>query len=177
MGVDVRRLVGSVAAATVVGAAATQALPMPAHAAGGPVRDPDAPESSARDNGLDENTTLETCVANYGGEKVSATGFFGSIANDGTLNRAKAGHRTELEYRIEDTDNDCVVSDTSVPVASSNEVSCADTTVVLGPAGSFTTPRYEAKEKHFKQYWIAPKGKNRCYSVVVSGLATLFRSK
>ena len=159
----------SVASATVFNSGAHAAVPSGS--------DPDAPNLSSRDNGLDEHTTLETCTANYGGEKVSAVGFCGSIANDGSLNRVKAGHRTELEYRIEDTDNNCVVFDTSVPAASSNEVSCADTAVVLGPAGSFTTPKFERGEKHFKQYWNAPKGKNRCYSVVVSGLQAFFRTR
>lgn len=166
--------IGLVAAASVV---TSTAVASGAHAVGPASADADAPTSAGRSNGLDETTTLETCTANFGGDKVTAVGFFDSIANDGSLNRAKSGKRHELEYRIEDTENDCVVFDPSVPAASSDEVSCADTSVVIGPAGSFTAPKYEEKEKHFKQYWIAPKGKNRCYAVRVNNLTAFFRTK
>lgn len=159
-----------------VSAAVVQVAPQIAHAADGSAGDPDAPTGSDSRNGLDEYTTLETCTANFGGQKVSV-GFFDSIANDGSLNPARAGRRVELEYRLEDSDNGCVIFDPSVPAASSSEVNCADTSQDLGPAGSFTTPRYEAREKHFKQFWVAPKGKNRCYRVSVNSLTAYFRTR
>ena len=166
--------IGLVAAASV---AASTVVAGSAHAVGSSSSDADEPTSAGPSNGLDEHTTLETCTANFGGVKVAAVGFFDSIANDGSLNHAKSGKRQELEYRLEDTDNDCVMFDPSVPAMSSDEVSCADTSVVIGPAGSFTAPKYEAKEKHFKQYWIAPKGKHRCYAVHVNSLTAFFRTK
>lgn len=138
---------------------------------------PDAEGTAVLRERIDERTTLETCTANYGGEKVSAFGFFGSTASDGSLNRAKSGHKQRLEYRLVDRNNDCVIFDPVVPVADAQQVDCTDTTQVIGPGGSFSAPRYERKARQFRQYWFAPKGKDRCYRVSVSGLIAFFRTK
>jgi hypothetical protein len=161
-----------------VAVAGSQIMPTGAHATdtGATQTDDNALNVAGRSNGLDETTTLETCSANFGGEK-RTVGFFHSIEADGSLNRAKSGKRQRLEYRVEDVDNSCVISDPEEVFYTASEVSCTDTAVVIGSGGSFTAPKYEAKKKHFKQYWIAPKGKNRCYAVHVNSLRAFFRTK
>ena len=131
--------------------------------------------ASARSN-PDRRTTLETCSANFGGEK-RTVGFFHSIESDGSTNRAKPGKRQRLEYRVEDLDNSCVISDPAEAFDMAIEVSCADPSEPIGPGGTLTTPTYDPKQKLFRQYWVAPEGKNRCYSVSVNSLTAFFRTK
>ena len=163
----------SIATVTVAG---SQIMPTGAHATDTVPGEPDAMDSASSRSHRDEKTTLETCSANFGGEK-RTVGFFHSIETDGSLNRAKAGHRQRLEYRVEDVDNSCVISESARVAASSLEVSCADTSVVIGPVGGLTVPTYRPKQKYFRQYWVVPEGKNRCYSVSVNGLRAFFRTK
>lgn len=163
----------SIATVTVAG---SQIVPTGAHATDTVPSERDATDSASAQSTRDEKTTLETCSANFGGEK-RTVGFFHSIETDGTLNRAKAGHRQRLEYRVEDLDNSCVISDPDEVGASSSEVSCADTSVVIGPVGGLTVPTYRPKQKYFRQYFLVPEGKNRCYSVSVNSLTAFFRTK
>ena len=159
-----------------VAVAGSQIMPTGAHATDTQPSEPDAPDSASPRLHRDDKTTLETCSANFGGEK-RTVGFFHSIGTDGSLNRAKAGHRQRLEYRVEDVDNSCVISDSGEVFDTAAEVSCADPSVSMGPGGTFTTPRYDRKKKLFRQYWVAPEGKNRCYSVSVNSLTAFFRTK
>ncbi len=163
----------SIATVTVAG---SQIMPTGAHATDTVPSEPDSTDSASARPHLDKRTTLETCSANFGGAK-RTVGFFHSIESDGSLNRAKSGKRQRLEYRVEDVDNSCVISEPARVGASSLEVSCADTSVVIGPVGGLTVPTYRPKQKYFRQYWVVPEGKNRCYSVSVNGLRAFFRTK
>lgn len=165
---------GVIAAASVV---VSQFAPAMALAGASSADGSPAPRSSSDDHD-DDDTTLETCVGYFGGRKVPV-GFFDDVSTDsGVFNRIRSGGRRELEYRIEDLDQNCVIGDPTVVITSSNEVSCSNPAEVLRTdVGTFSAPEYDDDDRHFEQYWTAPRGKNRCYVVVVNSLTALFRTR
>jgi len=169
------RLVRSAALAS---AAAVGLVPIAASAA-------DAAPADAKPKAPSEKTKLPICAPatdtlaspQFYGTKVTV-GFFDGVKSDGRVNKVKAGTEKELEFRVEDSTNECVIDDTSIPWSSSTEVSCDDLTPLADVVyGVFTSVTFDAREKHFEAVWLVPEGKNRCFTVTTGGISAQFRTR
>ena len=169
------RLVRSAALAS---AAAVGLVPLAASAA-------DAAPADRKAKAPSEKTSLPVCAPDarslatpqFYGTKVTV-GFFDGVKSDGRVNKVKAGAEKELEFRVEDSTNECVIDDTSIPWSSSTEVSCDDLTPLADVVyGAFTSVTFDARKKHFEAVWFVPEGKNRCFTVTTGGISALFRTR
>lgn len=128
-------------------------------------------------SGLDEHTTLETCSADFGGTKVTV-GYFDSVRVAPVFNSARAGRPVEFEFRVEDSTNNCVMSEPDNGVSIIWEVACSDPGTTIGSPDLLAAPTYDPEEKHFEQRWTPPRGKGRCYAIWTNlQIAALFRVK
>lgn len=137
--------------------------------------DVDAKHSAS--DSLDEHTTLEACTADLGGVKVdehSLVGFFHNIGtNDGSINKAKKGGKLEVEFRLENTTDNCVETDPNLISINVDVVSCNDPWTVITPSiDAVSELEYEDDERHFEAEIRLPRTKDACYVVTVDSFDT-----
>lgn len=165
------------AASSIGTLAAAAAVVAPVAAVAAPSAHGAQKHTSPSSSGISDDTTLETCSANFGGTKVTV-GYFGKVRTAPSVTSARAGKPVKLEYRVEDSTNNCVMSEPENGIGLSWEVSCADPSTPLGTPELLAAPSYDEYGKHFEQRWTPPAGKNRCYLVTANAqIWALFRVK
>ena len=135
----------------------------------------DADAAHTAPDSLDEHTTLEACTADLGGVKVAdhtLVGFFHKIGtNDGSYNKAKKGGKFEIEFRLENTTDNCVETDPNLVGINVDVVSCDNPWTTLTPSiDAVRELKYEDKEGHFEAKIQLPRTKDACYVVTVDSL-------